>query len=84
VRTIHGLSAHADADELMRFLKPVIGPQTEAYVVHGEVPQAEAFANRLLAAGLARATIPAMESSLVAYSSLATKTNSEPQRIDQD
>jgi metallo-beta-lactamase family protein len=84
VRTIHGLSAHADADELMRFLKPAVGPQTEAYVVHGEVPQAEAFANRLLAAGAARATVPAMESSLVAYSSETPKSTSEPQRIDQD
>jgi len=84
VRTIHGLSAHADADELIKFLKPAIGPQTEAYVVHGEVPQAEAFANRLLAAGAARATVPAMESSVVAYSSVASKSNAEPERIDQD
>src|SRR5437764_831525 len=55
VRTIHGLSAHADADELLRFLKPALGLQTEAYVVHGEVTQAEAFARRLLPVGSARA-----------------------------
>ena len=84
VRTIHGLSAHADADELLRFVKPAIGPDTESYVVHGEVPQAEAFANRLLSAGVARATIPAMESSLVAYASETPPTQSDPQRIDQD
>ena len=68
----------------MRFLKPAIGPQTEAYVVHGEVPQAEAFAERLLAAGAARATVPAMESSLVAYSSETVVAKSEPGRIDQE
>src|SRR5437588_12902824 len=68
VRTIHGLSAHADSEELIRFLKPALGPDTEAYVVHGEVPQAEAFARRLLASGVSRATIPAMETSLDAYS----------------
>ena len=47
VRTIHGLSAHADGDELLRFLGPTLKPQTTAYVVHGEEDQAEAFARRL-------------------------------------
>ena len=28
VRTIHGLSAHADGDELLRFLKPTLVPKT--------------------------------------------------------
>ena len=84
VRTIHGLSAHADADELIRFLKPALGPQTEAYVVHGEVPQAEAFAGRLVGAGIARATIPAMETSVDAYLVSATRTTSGPEKIDQD
>lgn len=84
VRTIHGLSAHADADELMRFLTPALGPQTEAYVVHGEVPQAEAFARRLLRAGVARATIPAMETSLDAYTAPAEAATSQPSRTDQD
>ena len=84
VRTIHGLSAHADADELMRFLKPALGPQTEAYVVHGEVPQAEAFAKRLLSAGITRATIPAMETSLDAYASPPLAQATEPAHIDQE
>jgi metallo-beta-lactamase family protein len=84
VRTIHGLSAHADADELMRFLKPAIGPQTEAYVVHGEVPQAEAFAQRLVAAGAARVTIPAMETSLDAYAVAIPAQVSSPGRTDQE
>lgn len=83
IRTIHGLSAHADADELMRFLKPALGPKTEAYVVHGEVPQAEAFAGRLIAAGIARATIPAMETSVNAYGALAVNDYTGPTRIDE-
>jgi metallo-beta-lactamase family protein len=84
VRTIHGLSAHADAEELMRFLKPALGPKTEAYVVHGEVPQAEAFAARLVGAGVARATVPAMESSVDAYIAPALQGKSGPGRIDQE
>jgi metallo-beta-lactamase family protein len=65
VRTIHGLSAHADADELLRFLGPTLDRGTSAYVVHGEVDQAEGFARRLLKAGIGRAEIPAMESSML-------------------
>jgi metallo-beta-lactamase family protein len=68
VRTIHGLSAHADADELLRFLTPTLRPETTAYVVHGDVPQAETFAARLLAAGVGRVTVPAQESSVIAFS----------------
>jgi metallo-beta-lactamase family protein len=68
VRTIHGLSAHADGDELLRFLTPTVVQQTTAYVVHGDVPQAETFANRLLAAGIGRANVPAMESSVISFS----------------
>jgi metallo-beta-lactamase family protein len=68
VRTIHGLSAHADADELLRFLTPTLRPQTGVFVVHGEELQAETLANRLLAAGVGWATVPAMESSSVAFS----------------
>jgi len=67
VRTIHGLSAHADGDELLRFLKPTLTPQTTAYVVHGEELQAETFANRLIAGGAGRAEVPAMESSVVGF-----------------
>ena len=84
VRTIHGLSAHADADELLRFLKPAISGQTEAYVVHGEVPQAEAFARRLFEAGVHRATIPAMETSLDAFTVPTPSRSSDPTRTDQD
>jgi metallo-beta-lactamase family protein len=64
VRTIHGLSAHADGEELMRFLQPSIAAgRTVAHVVHGEVEQAEAMAERLLAAGARAAVVPAMTTS---------------------
>jgi len=65
VRTIHGLSAHADGDELLRFLKPTLTKETTAYVVHGEEDQAEGFARRLLQAGMGRASVPAMETSVI-------------------
>jgi metallo-beta-lactamase family protein len=67
VQTIHGLSAHADGDELLRFLRPTIGPRTRAYVVHGEADQAEGFARRLVEGGMASATMPAMETSVVEF-----------------
>jgi metallo-beta-lactamase family protein len=78
VRTIHGLSAHADADELLRFLAPTTRPETAAFVVHGEEPQAETFANRLIAAGMGRATVPAMESSVIAFAPNAMPTAEVP------
>ncbi|MBA3272889.1 MAG: hypothetical protein H0T11_03325, partial [Chthoniobacterales bacterium] len=65
VRTLHGLSAHADGTELLRFLAPTLRPETAAYVVHGEVAQAEGFAARLVKAGMGRAIIPAMETSMI-------------------
>jgi metallo-beta-lactamase family protein len=64
VRTISGLSAHADGDELMRFLTPALDRQTMAWVVHGEVDQAQPFANRLLKAGIGNVAVPAMDTTL--------------------
>ena len=85
VRTIHGLSAHADGDELLRFLAPAIGPATDVHVVHGEVPQAEAFAQRLLAAGASSASVPAMESSVVTFTGGTRITpRAEPSRADME
>jgi metallo-beta-lactamase family protein len=60
VRTLHGLSAHADAPELLRFLRPALQPQASAFVVHGEADQSDAFAARLIEAGIGRATVPAL------------------------
>jgi metallo-beta-lactamase family protein len=85
VRTIHGLSAHADRDELLRFLKPTLVPQTEAFVVHGEIPQAESFAATLIDAGIGRASVPAMETSVVSFSgNVPTSPPRTPGKTDQD
>jgi metallo-beta-lactamase family protein len=85
VRTIHGLSAHADGDELLKFLAPTITPKTTAYVVHGEVPQAEGFANRLLRAGMGAVNVPAMETTVVAFSAPEERSESAvPGRTDND
>jgi metallo-beta-lactamase family protein len=65
VRTIHGLSAHADSEELLRFLKPTLVRQTSAWIVHGEVDQAEGFAHRLIAAGIGRAAVPGIGTSII-------------------
>jgi metallo-beta-lactamase family protein len=65
VRTVHGLSAHADADELEKFLAPALGENTQAFVVHGEADQAEAFAARLVARGVRSAVVPAMTSAMM-------------------
>jgi metallo-beta-lactamase family protein len=65
IRTIHGLSAHADGDELLRFLGPTLVKQTSSFIVHGEVDQSEGFAHRLMSAGIGRAAVPAMETSII-------------------
>jgi metallo-beta-lactamase family protein len=84
VRTIHGLSAHADGDELLRFLKPTIRKETQAFVVHGEVDQAEGFAQRLLEAGMGAAIVPALESSVVAYAGKPLPKDREVRHADAE
>lgn len=61
IRTIHGLSAHADGQELATFLAPTCSPDTEAWIVHGEIDQQQAFASMLTQKGMGRCTIPALE-----------------------
>ena len=48
VRSIDGLSAHADSQELLKFLAPTLRKETQFYVVHGEADQADVFAERLI------------------------------------
>ncbi len=62
LQTIHGLSAHADGDELLRFLGPTLQPQSCGIVVHGEPDRAEGFAQRLVEAGVRQVQVPARES----------------------
>jgi metallo-beta-lactamase family protein len=88
VRTIHGLSAHADSQELLRFLEPTLKPETTAFVVHGEPEEAEGFAAKLLAKGVGHAHVPAMESSVIAISADAlaepVKPSEATARTDND
>jgi metallo-beta-lactamase family protein len=47
IRTIHGLSGHADRDELLRWVQSAPRPPRLAFVVHGETEAAETFARTL-------------------------------------
>lgn len=55
VETLHGLSAHADGGELIAYTRPLKG--AAVYLVHGEVPQAEAHQKALQAAGFGKVVI---------------------------
>lgn len=46
IARISGLSAHADVDELMRWIEP-LAPPARTFVVHGEPAAAQALAERL-------------------------------------
>ncbi|HEV8604548.1 MAG TPA: MBL fold metallo-hydrolase [Tepidisphaeraceae bacterium] len=73
VRSIDGLSAHADSQELLKFLSPTLHKETQFYIVHGEPDQAEVFAERLVQNGAGRAMVPAMETSMLAESVASAK-----------
>ena len=47
VETVHGLSAHADAAGLMRWLRTASRPPKRAFVVHGDPGPARALATRI-------------------------------------
>lgn len=47
VETIHGLSAHADSDGLMRWLRTAARPPKRVFIVHGDPEPARAFAARI-------------------------------------
>jgi metallo-beta-lactamase family protein len=47
VACVHGLSGHADAGELLRWLAPLKDRRPRAFAVHGEPRAAEALAGRL-------------------------------------
>jgi metallo-beta-lactamase family protein len=49
IETIHGLSAHADADGLLRWLRTATGPPRRVFVVHGDPGPAETLAGRIRA-----------------------------------
>jgi metallo-beta-lactamase family protein len=47
VEVVHGLSAHADTDDLLRWLRTASRPPRRLFVVHGEPPAAAALAARV-------------------------------------
>jgi metallo-beta-lactamase family protein len=47
VETVHGLSAHADADGLVRWLRTAARRPKRVFVVHGESGPADALAGRI-------------------------------------
>ena len=59
VLSVEGLSAHADANELMRWFHTAPTLPRTAFVTHGEVPAAQALALRIEQAG-ATAHVPRM------------------------
>ena len=59
VETVHGLSAHADADGLLRWLGTAARRPTRAFVVHGDSGPAEALAGRIRGALGWEAIVPA-------------------------
>lgn len=58
VRSIPGLSAHADWRELLRASRPVVDRCRQVFVVHGEDEAAEAYAARLRDAGFRDVSVP--------------------------
>ena len=49
VEAIHGLSAHADANGLLRWLRRATGPPRRIFVVHGDPGPADTLAGRIRA-----------------------------------
>ena len=44
IETVHGLSAHADREEIMKWLSAFERPPKQTYMVHGESESANALA----------------------------------------
>lgn len=84
VKTIHGLSAHGDSEELLRFMSPALAPHTTAFVVHGEADQAEVFAGKLMQKGIKLATVPAMTTSVTTTYDDTPKVATTPAATDGD
>ena len=57
VRSIRGLSAHADYKELLRTARP-LAPKARVFVVHGEEDAAMKYADRLYGAGFTQVDVP--------------------------
>jgi len=60
VRDLKGLSGHADADEMMRWLSGISHPPRAVFVTHGEEDAAEALAARIAKERGFRTHVPAL------------------------
>jgi metallo-beta-lactamase family protein len=60
VTVLHGLSAHADRDELIRWVQSAPEPPRRIFLVHGEPPALEALADELRQRVPSEITIPAL------------------------
>lgn len=60
---LHGLSAHADQGELLRWVGALPGPPTRIFLNHGEDPPRKALAAALAEGGWARPVLPLPEES---------------------
>jgi metallo-beta-lactamase family protein len=65
VEAVHGLSAHADADGLLRWLRTATRPPKRVCIVHGDPDPAQAFAARVSRELGWPATVPAYRDRLV-------------------
>jgi metallo-beta-lactamase family protein len=58
IRQIHGLSAHGDCEELMRWCRGLAAPPARLFLNHGEDAARKALACTLEEAGWPRAELP--------------------------
>jgi metallo-beta-lactamase family protein len=58
ILALEGLSAHADRDDLLRWLRGLSNPPTEIFIVHGELPAATALQAEIRSSLGWHATIP--------------------------
>ena len=58
IEKINALSAHADRNELLGYFRAMEAPLERAFVVHGEVKQAEALADGMRDMGIPNVVVP--------------------------
>ena len=62
---IHGFSAHADRDELLKWLKGLKNPPKGVFVVHGETKSARSFGDYVKEKTGWQVTVPAYQDEVV-------------------
>lgn len=59
VKVLNGFSAHANRSELMEMMRPLTARVRQAFLVHGELEQAQALADTMRQQGFSNVVIPA-------------------------